>query len=55
MDVDFEFNDNKIIYLSLAYQAENPLYLKMKLSFFSKETLNDPRHNMYLLLLYDLP
>lgn len=38
----------------MAYQAENPLYLPMKLSFFPTDVLKKGPFSYYLLLLCDV-
>lgn len=54
MEADFQFNAYKVLYLSLAYHIENPLYLPMKLSFFKKESMLKGRFSFYLLLNHDV-
>ena len=50
------FNDIRVVYLGLDYHLENPLYLKMKLSFFTKRTLESKQSEnarFYVLLHYN--
>jgi len=48
------FNDIRVVFLSLDFHIQNPLYLPMKLSFFSKETLESKQgpHNRFYVLLH---
>ena len=58
MEADFQFNSYRVIYLSLAYHIEHPLYLRLKLSLFPPNsfTATGPgRFQYYLLLHVDVP
>ena len=58
MEADFQFNSYRVIYLSLAYHIEHPLYLRLKLSLFppnSFKATGPGRFQYYLLLHSDVP
>jgi len=54
MEADFQFNNFKVLFLSMSYHVENPLYLPMKLSFFPKNAFTKGNFSFYLLLNCDV-
>ena len=52
MEADYQFNNYRVIFLSLSYHAENPLYLPMKLSFFPTGTFDSTSRFQHYLLLH---
>ena len=54
MEADFQFNNFKVLFLSMAYHVENPLFLPMKLSFFPNNAFTKGDFFYYLLLHCDV-